>query len=364
MKIFHVNVAMFTSVIALLFFASISSSFGASQPQIFEVIGEIEKGNILTINGADFGGHLDRGGESEYLNYAWLDCENSGSYVKPFNWSATHSRARLNSDNGTQRKGSKYNAVHDDINGVPSNFINIFGTTVSNYEGGRYAIRADFKSSIVFLSGWWRIGYKFTMSNGADQIKMNQICNSVGQKSWFHIDGSPEQTSPNNGWKIGSHVLESNRDDDGGVFMTEAGEWHRMDIYANLDLDVIEFYIDGKLYRSAEYLDNSPFANGIFTAFARESDVNQTMIWYTDDMYIDLTPARVEVSDSPTWSVEKYRHMEIQPQISWSDSEIKIKFNRGSFDITEPMYLYVINSNGQVNSKGYLLGDPFNFRKE
>jgi hypothetical protein len=69
-----------------------------------------------------------------------------------------------------------------------------------------------------------------------------------------------------------------------------------------------------------------------------------------DDIYCDGTQARVEIGDASTWSA--CTHKEVQPATSWSDSSATVTLNRGSFGATDPAYVYVVDSNGAVNTNG------------
>ena len=69
-------------------------------------------------------------------------------------------------------------------------------------------------------------------------------------------------------------------------------------------------------------------------------------------MYVPFTlQARVEIGDSPDWSA--CRHREIQVASSWSDGSIKITVNQGSFQAVETAYLFVVDSEGNVNPTGF-----------
>jgi len=71
---------------------------------------------------------------------------------------------------------------------------------------------------------------------------------------------------------------------------------------------------------------------------------------YFDDIYIDNSLARVELCDSSTWA--ERTHCEIQPATSWTDTNVIATFNRGQFNSGITAYLYVVSSDGNVNSTG------------
>jgi hypothetical protein len=73
---------------------------------------------------------------------------------------------------------------------------------------------------------------------------------------------------------------------------------------------------------------------------------------YWDAAYVDTTQARVEIGDASTWSAT--RHREIQIPSAWADGSIAVRLNRGSFANFNGLYLYVIDSEGNI-SPGYPL---------
>lgn len=74
---------------------------------------------------------------------------------------------------------------------------------------------------------------------------------------------------------------------------------------------------------------------------------------YLSDAYIDDTLARVEIGDASTYA--NSRHREIQIPSSWSGSSIAIKVNLGSFSSLGGLYMFVVDSLGNI-SPGFPLG--------
>jgi len=68
---------------------------------------------------------------------------------------------------------------------------------------------------------------------------------------------------------------------------------------------------------------------------------------YWDDVYIDFTPARVELGNAPTYDACTQR--EIQVPTQWSDTSITITVNGGSFPPGSELYLFVVDHNGEVS---------------
>jgi hypothetical protein len=71
---------------------------------------------------------------------------------------------------------------------------------------------------------------------------------------------------------------------------------------------------------------------------------------YWDNVYIDNTQSRVELGNASTYGA--CTHREIQVPTSWSDSQVSVAFNQGTFGGGETAYLYVVTANGAV-SPGY-----------
>ena len=67
---------------------------------------------------------------------------------------------------------------------------------------------------------------------------------------------------------------------------------------------------------------------------------------YYDDLYVDVTLARVEVGDQPTWVACSTR--EIQIPTAWSDTGVSVTVNQGTFGYGSA-YLFVVDSNGAAS---------------
>ncbi|MGH9160547.1 MAG: hypothetical protein ACRD2X_11270 [Vicinamibacteraceae bacterium] len=72
---------------------------------------------------------------------------------------------------------------------------------------------------------------------------------------------------------------------------------------------------------------------------------------YFADMYLDTTFSRVMLGNAST--LEDSTKREVQSPTKWSDSSITLSVNLGIFNEGETAYVYVVDSNGNVNEKGY-----------
>ena len=84
----------------------------------------------------------------------------------------------------------------------------------------------------------------------------------------------------------------------------------------------------------------------------RPDNVNQSSKTYTSEIYADITQARIEIGDTSTWNTNTHREIQI-PHTTWVDDQIQFTVNQGAFNNGDPAFLYVVDSNGVVNTTGY-----------
>lgn len=71
---------------------------------------------------------------------------------------------------------------------------------------------------------------------------------------------------------------------------------------------------------------------------------------FLDNVYIDNNWAHVEIGNASTYAASTQR--EVQIPTAWSANSITINVNAGTFASGSTAYLYVVDSNGNVNSNG------------
>lgn len=74
---------------------------------------------------------------------------------------------------------------------------------------------------------------------------------------------------------------------------------------------------------------------------------------YYDDIYVDNTQSRIEIGNNADFDL--CTHREIQVASSWSSTSAEFTIRRGSFQESDNVYVFVIDSDG-VPSDGFLLG--------
>lgn len=69
---------------------------------------------------------------------------------------------------------------------------------------------------------------------------------------------------------------------------------------------------------------------------------------YFDDVYIDVTQARVEAGNSSSY--DNCTHREIQAPTSWNNTQVNVTVNTGSFNPGEQVWFFIVNENGAISS--------------
>ena len=87
-----------------------------------------------------------------------------------------------------------------------------------------------------------------------------------------------------------------------------------------------------------------------FRAATSTSVANRPQAYY-DNVYVDITPARIEIGDSPTFT--SCQHREIQIPASWASGAVTFTVNTGTFNQSDSAYLFVIDSSNTPNTTGY-----------
>lgn len=135
------------------------------------------------------------------------------------------------------------------------------------------------------------------------------------------------------------------------------GQWHRWEWYVQLGSNgTFRTYRNGVLEAevAGDYSFNGCSLNSIYMSSYWGQNYSPTPesyhSAYWDELYIDVTPARVELGNASTYAASTHR--EIQIPTAWSDGAVTVKINQGSFPSNSTVYLYVTDRNGAVNQIG------------
>jgi hypothetical protein len=363
---------------ALFFVTTVTALSG---PRVDNVTGILSNGSLLEITGANFGSHGDYNAQRNYIILAW---ENFESGVADSIFTANFG-PELVIDTDVQKRNSKY-AAKGYYWGTPKTYTNVWGKTITaaTMYGFHFNLGDKNYQKKVFISGWFMfpegfdvgINYDATITDQTKFLSLTPLKTlnngqSDGAKTYFQTRKGttviPLRTETEDGYL-------SEGDKDPLFNYAPMGTWHRFDIYVDLTKPdgqkIHNWYVDGKkIIRINNYYNNDAalIANGVINGFNYLSWLmfqfqgTDVPSWpqYMDDAFANLTQARVEISANPTWDETKQVHKEIQIPVSWTENSITIQLNLGSLEDGKPLYLYVVDDEGNVNLKGRPVHAPF-----
>ena len=136
------------------------------------------------------------------------------------------------------------------------------------------------------------------------------------------------------------------------------GQWNRLEFYVNANSHQIRAWTNGELIHNVNDFQKSAAYPDIGLHLERigfdPGGTNPPVIDFSfSDVYVSNSPARVELCAASTWTSCAVR--ELQQTSSWADQRIEFKLSLGRLTGKSPLYLYVIDSQGRVNSSGALM---------
>ena len=140
--------------------------------------------------------------------------------------------------------------------------------------------------------------------------------------------------------------------------IADDSQWHRTTSYVRIGTSGYrDLWLDEDLLSSISggFTNNSCELKYLLIGhYWADADSNANR--YVDEVYVDITPARVEICNQSSWSAAHdgsgTDHCEIQSPSAWSATSISVTFNQGSFNTEDTAYLYVVDSSGNA-SAGY-----------
>lgn len=146
---------------------------------------------------------------------------------------------------------------------------------------------------------------------------------------------------------------------------SDVGRWAKMEHYVKLSSTPgaadgeIQTFMDGYQVKNTTGLVTlgSPSSGNTFRnltlSFYVAHDVGGDYYIYNDDVYLDNTRARVELCPNPAWSSRGQCETQIPTAWDSNGNSITVNVNQGQFSGNTAAYLYVVNSDGTVNTTGY-----------
>jgi hypothetical protein len=206
----------------------------------------------------------------------------------------------------------------------------------------------------------WKLSWIFNAPFGNEH--MNDYVSVVvlqenlgtGYTGWLYFDDLVPRRE--GGGEIGDHMKK--------------GEWSRFDIYQKGG--VTNGILQGHEINDSRGRVQKVNKNNVFTledgygwnsltmpGYGRGYTQNGVTLY--DDVYLATGPgarARVEIGNASTYA--RSSNLAISTVSSWSDNQVTATIRQGSFAAGQQAYLYVVDSNGEVNSNGYpiAVGQP------
>jgi hypothetical protein len=334
---------------ALLLTMVLGAGTARSQPDVSNLVGVVEDQQTVTITGSGFGI------KSPAAPLKWDDFESGAIGTNLTGWSFTGDPVVYSTE---QTRAPGHQSAYQ-------NYTNSYARGLI-----MYPLPAFQK---MYVSGWWynEVGgapsRNFKLINwsggaGHGNATLPQCRTDMYPSTTSgHLDLMPTDGPETHDWGLSGNIysgewMRIERFMDVGTPGSSNGEtW----LYRNLNewasLNNVRVYNPGDIYTMLL----------ITHYFARDTGTpTPWMKSFWDELYIDITPARVELGNASTWDACTRR--EIQIPSAWSQDSLTFTVNQGAFTPGQTAYVYVVNAAEEHNATGFPLtigttidpGDP------
>ncbi|NLG58503.1 MAG: hypothetical protein GX540_08825 [Clostridiales bacterium] len=297
-----------------IFFNFIGVSFAA--PNITSTSGNLSKGQNVYISGSSFGTHPDyHKNVSGKLNWLWQNFEQDLKY-----------------------------------DGLNTSYDSFWKRQTNNGRSGYWASRTGqgniqglISQNVSFNTGQLFLSYWCLLPSNVDNGKTVRIrLNNQSVDYWYNLrGGNLASDSPS------QFVLW------GALGSLPKDKWFRIDMLLSNNPISQKFWVIGSN-------GNNPVYSGTQSSIISNASVELNLgagydssngYYGFDDVFGNFTQARVEICNASTWGSRS--QCDIQIPTTWSSNSIGITVNQGAFGSGSQAYLYVVDSNGAVNTNGY-----------
>ncbi len=250
----------------------------------------------------------------------------------------------------------RYSTERTRVPGGQSSFQEFF----AGPEGNQYNSTLGFceqQIGRIYISGWF-----YNETGGGPSRNVKILALRGGRPGMWSLPNGRMDLYPStsSGHAYVADCSGTERGDDwslhGDIY---SGAWHRLEVWFDIGTPTGggEFMIwrDLNVWASVDgtFIDDPScmLTNIYFMSYFAVDTNDASMDWYWDEIYVDDTPARVEIGDAPTW--DACEHREIQVPQSWSADRITVAANQGSLPAGSQLYLYVVDANGVTNAEGF-----------
>jgi len=348
------------------FFGWLGESYAS--PSITGLSGSIVDGSSVSIGGTSFGSHT--------LNIEWLggasghiESGTEGSDFSRANWTASSTSSSEQAPQYSTARAHSYSKSVMSSWPLESQYDStwIYDTGIDGVEKiyATWWVYFDHVNS----GGQWKMWY---VKETAD---FNNNGTGIRSNIWYNADGSHSMRFFINHCQSDGGYDECGPDHTSGgaenIDAPPADTWVRVEVYGEESSAIGNW--DGAAFYSV-HNQTDAISDTVSWSGSCTRNTGVTSRWrrfifanywgnisggdgtgekvYIDDPYIQVgTRARVEIGDASTWA--NCTHREIQIPTGWSDTEITVTLNRGSFDPCETYYLFVVDADGNVNADGY-----------
>jgi hypothetical protein len=197
----------------------------------------------------------------------------------------------------------------------------------------------------LYVSWWYKPGKSVTDEGGSNKfIRVWDDPNGYGTRiSWtqMHLTCGPDPF-----WFTWNGKI---------------GDWNHHEFYVNLAEKKIVAKINGKIVHDVSCeKDPAQVGKPLYVqvlGFDHGSSSYTTQTTSLDDIYIGNSQARALVSASSSWSSSI--KTEVLPIKTWSNTKIETEAISGYLRLNNQVYIYVVDKDGNVNSKGFKVSCPF-----
>lgn len=318
-------------------------------PSITRVEGTITQGQILVIHGTGFGPKAQAAPlrwddfQDGVAGDRLLDRDQPGGSV----WDLQDSADRRPAYSTAQQRVPNDIVVLQDFSESNNKSIGVLNYPSSRWYVSFWTYRDDYAGTAMRCTNTKLYGI-FTGSNwnGYPQGRWDEY--------WFNNTGHMNLTDCNTGTAANRwHAINPN-----------FGRWFRVERYLDMGTALtadgyhagwIDLHLVNELsgvFRPAG-CETSMMGDMMVGFYFRTEDGSGALLrQYISEMYVDTTPARVELGDAPDWASCHYR--EIQVPVAWSDSDISVTLNTGIFANDAQIFLFVVDDSRSV-STGFLV---------
>ncbi len=330
-------------IIGVLFF----SAKGFADPVITDVAGNLEHGQSLTISGSGFGvkdpvaplkyDDFELGTVGETLP----DQAHGGWYRNGDGWIPQYSIARQRIP-GEQVAEQRFYSPQDGGGGYgqPIGLTNI---PFRKIYASIWIYRDDFEGTAlntVNAKVWGHFYRTFNLTPQRRAGYLNGNCYLYIDDYNYGSAGSTGASGAEFQYELNKWTRVEEYMDSGTVGNYDAHTWIAHDFQPPfMRLDNVRALVNDYQFSQFQFSHYFGLDNG--------ASIKQ----YWGEAYVDITQARIELGNAPVF--EQATHREIQiPHTTWNSDTIQFTANLGSFGGNEPLYLFVIDENGNV-SAGY-----------